>query len=344
MSTFNYTAGSTSFSAKFTLTVKDANNCSSTCNYTVTWPSLITDTMRCTLANGFDLVFTPDIQNLSCFKLNASNPGQFYYNVFYSPASQPETFTITLPYPWVTQGANPLEVYASVNSSTSGGTTCLTTGTQLAPLSSQVNGVSGNQVTVLSYSPQTMGSTATLTVTVPAGSSFLAIHLDYGLKGQSTDYNNSNGNAILCGGTTTLIPNNQPYTFSASGPVKTSVTITGVNSFQSHNAFKKNPGVGGLVKDQNGNTVQGAVFNLTTDSAGHQVIGTGTSDLDGWYMIPYKWSGKPTTLYVFCIKVPTTPTSAYNYVLPNPVSKSFTLKSNGYSEQDFVCTCTVCPH
>src|SRR3989304_7528753 len=70
---------------------------------------LMTNTELCSLPNDqFRLLFTPDMGK--GFKLNATNPGQFYYNMFYVGAGN-ETVTLTLPYPWVTQGNMPIHMY-----------------------------------------------------------------------------------------------------------------------------------------------------------------------------------------------------------------------------------------
>ena len=61
------------------------------------------------------------------------------------------------------------------------------------------------------------------------------------------------------------------------------------------------------------------------DSTG-KVLATSTTDQDGWYMCTYKWTGKAVTLYV------TTTPSGYK-----ALTKSVTLKSNGYAEVDFTC-------
>src|SRR5262249_37503081 len=52
----------------------------------------------------------------SSFRLNATNPGQFYDNVLY--AGNPGdnvTLTLKIPYPFVTQGANPVHIYSDVS-------------------------------------------------------------------------------------------------------------------------------------------------------------------------------------------------------------------------------------
>ena len=58
-----------------------------------------------------------------------------YYNVLY-PATPGArlTFHVTLPYPWVTQGAKPIEVYDGVTMNTSNGQTCLPPAACAAPI------------------------------------------------------------------------------------------------------------------------------------------------------------------------------------------------------------------
>ncbi|PYI79822.1 MAG: hypothetical protein DME26_22755, partial [Verrucomicrobia bacterium] len=207
-----------------TWTATDCTGNQSTCTQTITvleetngGGTLITDTLRCTLPNNqLRLIFTPDTKNTPCYKLTASNPGQFYYNVLYpaTPGSS-VTFHVTLPYPWVTQGAKPIEVYDGVTVNTSGGQTCLTPGKKVF--------AGSQQVTLSNYgSKPVMGVTThplDVTVTVPStGYVFLAIHLDYGLKGSTGYGQDGAANATMCGSPgTILIPNNQSYNFSVSG-------------------------------------------------------------------------------------------------------------------------------
>jgi hypothetical protein len=112
--------------------------------------SVVTDSSLCafdvdgTIDNDeFRLIFTPDQNSPSAWKLNASNPGQFYYNLFYfGPGGVP--VHIHLPYPFVTQGAVPIHIYSGVT--TAAGGTCLVPGTEVANRSTPV--------TLASYSPQ----------------------------------------------------------------------------------------------------------------------------------------------------------------------------------------------
>src|SRR5439155_13706508 len=175
------------------------------------------------------------------------------------------------------------------------------------------------QVTLSNYVKPVMGVTTysfDVTVTVPpTGFVFLAIHLDYGLKG-STGYGQNSGNATVCGSSgTILIPAIQPYTFSVSGAANASATVS------SFNAFKNNPGTGGLAQSQTTTfSVPGATAALK-DAKGN-LLGAGTTDQDGWYLFNYKATGKATTYYLTL----TPPGSGAAQ------TRAFTLKANGYVE------------
>src|SRR5260370_48062 len=68
-----------------------------------------------TTCKDFRLLFTQDPQNFPCYRLKASNPGQTYFNLYYiGTAGATVTFTITIPYPYVTQGAQPIHAYDNV--------------------------------------------------------------------------------------------------------------------------------------------------------------------------------------------------------------------------------------
>src|SRR5262249_13358742 len=109
-------------------------------------------------------------------KLNASNPGQFYYNVFMAASSSPTTLTLNIPYPFITQGAVPIHFYGGVTSvsNPSGSGSCYVPGTATGQDST-------HQIT---FSPTgTIGSTTAVTLAGPAGKVYVNFPLDFGLKG-----------------------------------------------------------------------------------------------------------------------------------------------------------------
>jgi hypothetical protein len=298
--------------------------------------SLVTDTEYCVFdvaatdctaeqRQQLRLIFTPDGP---AYKLNGNNPGQFYYNVFANglPAGEDAVFNITLPYPFVTHGANPIHGYEKV------GLTENSAGAECVPPVNPAVFVSSDQVVIGDYGEgATFGDTYPLTITVPAanipvsGSLNLTIHLQYGLKGttgyckgSSDDATTYVGGATGCT-STVRIYNCQAYEFSVSGAVEDSQTVESVNS------FKKNPGIGG----QNSITgtekpVAGATVVLKN---GKTVLTSGKSDEDGWYMLPYKWTGKAATLTVTMTPPPGGGSAQ---------TKTITLKANGFIQVDFI--------
>jgi hypothetical protein len=273
-----------------TWTATDDCGNQATCAQTITCllPSLVTDSSLCTYdldpggCNNFRLIFTPDPQNWPCYKLTASNPGQTFFNVFASGMpGDTLTLTLSIPYPYVTQGANPLHAYdgVSVVPSSTGG--CLTPGNGIP-----VTLVSGSiPVTLGSYS----GSTYILTVKVivPAsGFVYVNLHLDYGLKGTGGLTKNSMDDAVNCANTAqVLIPNGGTYTFSVSGPQ------SGWDSICNINVFKRNPGVAGLaLTTLSRNPVPGATVALRNSQ--NVQVGSAVTDADGYYQVNYKHTGK----------------------------------------------------
>lgn len=280
----------------------------STCEQTITLvpESVVTNTERCCFdceqsegdcGQAFRLLFTKDPQAPGCYKQTASNPGQYYYNAFADGLTPGVTasFTITLPYPFVTQGAQPVHAYdgAAVNTDgpddgTCPASTCFTPGNEIYVEATPV------PVTLDSYAPQAMGSTTTVDVmfTVPqSGLVFVAIHLDYGLKGTHGYQKGAYDDAVDCETELeTLIPNLQPYEFEWYG--------WGGQDFSSSvcnfNVFKNNPGVGGMSLKANGNPLPGGTAMLMQSMAyGWFIIDTAVPDEDGYYMINYAHKGRP---------------------------------------------------
>jgi hypothetical protein len=288
--------------------------------FTVVQHSMFTDTMLCTLpSDTFKLVLTPDQQNQGLYKLNASNPGQFYYNMFYTGAGN-EDITVTIPYPWVTQGAVPIHVYSSVLITGSNGSYCLSPSGELANAGTQVTMQTYDGINSPPYSYDFTKSTE-ITIHVPAttnGFAYINIHLDYGLKGTTGYQKNGATNAAeLYPELIKKITDLKQYAFSDDTNGTVNITST--------NTFKRDPGIGGLVLDQYGDPVVGATIVI---KQGTKVMYTGTTDEDGWYMWQYKWVGKRVTMTIYV----TPPGNKYDPVAPINVE----LKSNGYVVVDFI--------
>lgn len=269
------------------------NNCT---NVNVTNGGSVT----CTITNDDVPPSTVTDSSLCVFDRNASSPGQFFYNVFYVGEGG-TSITITLPYPFVTQGAVPIHIYSSVATTTVNGTRCFVPGTEI--------GNSSQRVTLTGYTG--MGSTQTVTVQLPplpGGFAYINMHLDYGLKITSGCTRGANDTAVCAGQS---IVNGQGYSFSD--------TNGGNPTVYSENSFKKNPGVGGLVlKNGAGNPVPNVTVEIYQST---KLLGTVYTDQDGWYMWSYKYTGKAVT---FTVKLPA-----------HGLSQSGTLKSNGFLNVNF---------
>jgi hypothetical protein len=291
-----------------------------TCTHPLQACSLVTDSSLCQfdvdsvlntpIPNQFRLILTPDPNSPSTYKLNASNPGQYYYNIVYVGAAG-ASVNITVPYPFVTQGAVPIHIYDNVIPGVSGGDTCFAPGTEIKNYS--------QQITLASYGPNpTFTSTTTVTVTVPTplpgGHAYINIHLDYGLKGEGGCVKaGTNLNDAACTTPSSVtVKDLQTYTFSDSTP--------GDDTVQSENAFKKNPGFGGFVQVNGSNDpVAGALVEIWDSS--NKKVASLTTDQDAWYTWQYKYTGKAAT---FTVKLP-----KYGK------SQSVTLKSNGFVVVNF---------
>ena len=285
---------------------------SATCTITNVYQTgFVTSSSLCTFdvdpnrtGDQFRLLFTPDVQSgVGIYKLNASNPGQFYYNVLhYNSTGAPQTITMTIPYPFVTQGATPIHAYSSVTVNQSNGQACLVPGTELFGLQAPI--------LLSDFNPQSFTATETVQVEVPAGFSYINIHLDYGLK-KTTGY--LKGDSSFCSyynaTNSILIPGCNSYTFSNGG----------THVVESVNVFKKNPGTAGQVT-LNFEPVEGAEIQLWST----KMIGSAFTDEDGWYQILYKHTGKAQTFTLKYLR---------SRVLIG--TKQIQLKANGFVQVDF---------
>jgi hypothetical protein len=277
---------------------KDGGETEYTATVYILPPSAVTDSSLCYFDREpnidglqFRLIFTPDMKLWPAYKLPASNPGQFFYNVFYTGAN-PANFSITVPEPFETQGAMPVHVYTEVSVDENN---CF-----VPDAISEI--YAGDQFDLSGLSS-------------PSGFFYVAVHLDYGLKGTTGYIPNYDNDALnATDEVSVLIPNLADHTFSVSGSQSNSQTV------QNSNEFKKIPGFGGLVLD-GANPVPDVAVVITHGDGTD--LGTTTTDKDGWYMLVYKHKGK---MAEFTVSLP-----AYD-----GQSKSVTLKANKFAEVNFV--------
>jgi hypothetical protein len=219
----------------------------------------------------FRLIFTQDPTNISTYKVTATNPGQFFYNIFYiGTPGESVTLNTAIDSPFVTQGAMPVHVYANVSFDGD----CFVPADEIAVLPA----LSDN-------SPN-----HTITVDVPdTGLVYVRIHLDYGLKKDVGYTRDASNNAEKPLGTDVILDLTE-YEFAVSGGMDDSVII------QNQNVFKKIPGFGGMVTDGLG----GPIYPVNVTIIGPGVNATVSTDEDGFYFLYYKHKGKEATFTVGC--------------------------------------------
>jgi hypothetical protein len=317
-------------------------------------------TGTCVQSGQFRVVYTPSPRDgWPAYKLNASNPGQYFYNlVVDGSANTNKTVTIDVPYPFVTQGAMPVHVYDAVE------VVFDPDGCFLPPEAEQsfdqeiaiedyIGGVIPGGGSTLACDQVACGldgvGTCSFEVAVPipaSGQAYVNVHLDYGLKGASLDANDGeiiNAGETVCDGDAdrydagALDPDFGGWdalknTSTDDGPVAVSNCKTyafshddGTNVFedevQSLNEFKRVAGGYGRVhySDDESGTV-GAELMLYRNSTG-QIVQTGTTDEDGFYTLVYKHTGKKDVYTVI--------------LLDPPMQQLIELKGNGWAEIDF---------
>ncbi|HEU5181101.1 MAG TPA: hypothetical protein VFW45_09925, partial [Candidatus Polarisedimenticolia bacterium] len=257
------------------------------------------------------------------FLLNATNPGQAYYNVFHSGApGSAFNLQIDIPWPFITQGDRPIQVHDATGpvGVTMGDGACFAPtaaldGYTITTAAGNLSN-SGNPVILRSdYPAQNLGSTTPVYVsgTVPAsGLVYVTVHLNYGLKtttgwqqaldlttlqGPDTNLDGTldglGGGVIYIKGGTPANLNGQDYTFGFSNGSSFTSTV------YSFNAFKKNAGVNGLTLNLKGSPRPGVTLQFWGPSG--NLLATTISDGDGFYSFPYKHVGKEAT---YTVKLP----------------------------------------
>jgi len=160
----------------------------------------------CEQSDQFRLLFTPDVQNWVAYKLNASNPGQTFYNLVYDASGAGDSdisLTVTIPYPYVTVGGSPLHIY-DADTVGSNGQGCLAPEDAIRSeplhitLDDWILGANGigdyNLVCDQVQDPGGAGfcsfDVIVLNEEIPEGELlYVNVHLDHGLKGKSVDAN-----------------------------------------------------------------------------------------------------------------------------------------------------------
>jgi hypothetical protein len=173
------------------------------------------------------------------------------------------------------------------------------------------------------YLTKTLGTTTAVTVsgTMPStGWMYVTIHLDYGLL-KTYSWERSGETAVNKGlGLKILEPQNYIFSF-------TSGAVTDTETAQSVNEFKKVAGFLGLVTGDCPDGYEGVEIDIYKVGV-EQPIGTTLTDEDGYYLFPYKHTGKAAK---YVIKVP-----------EFGLFQEVTLKSNGFIIADFDAG-TSCP-
>jgi hypothetical protein len=314
-----------------------------TCTILNVKTSVVTDSALCPLPNDqFRLTYLLDPIPWNGYRLNSSNPGQFYYNVFYqgTPGSS-FNLTIEIPYPFVTQGAVPIQLHDGFTIPSG----CFVPGDNVSADIAAEGGqfsASGNPVIKLTVYNATagtyVGDTATITVngTVPStGTAYITIHLDYGLKG--TPGWNKSADGLDTAINTTVPPaptggkieikSPQDYLFFwVYGSVQDEETPESINN------FKKFAGFGGVVQDCNAIPTEGVKVEILSPT-GTLLPGADQlfTDADGIYLLAYKHTGKQAN---YTVQLP-----AY---LPE-LKQTVPVKSNSFALVNFVPDSTP-PH
>jgi hypothetical protein len=217
----------------------------------------------------------------SGFTLVASNPGQFAYNVFFNgTVGTPIMLSISVPYPFVTHGTNPVQVFSNFG---------LQSGCFL-PIDNVSNGftITPSAIGLTDYGTQALGSTVTITVSgnVPSsGMVYLTVHLGYGLKGSS--FGRSGDDATSPSTGRVVIPDDATYSFSVSAS-----SLTETQTVMSENVFKGDRVIVGIITDQMGGPLADIPVSLF-DSGGN-LVAMAFTDADGFVGFHPHMSGKST--------------------------------------------------
>jgi hypothetical protein len=274
--------------------------------------------------------------------------------------------TLELPWPFVTQGSQPVQVYDSVSFANNcfgnyAGGYSIPNYTLLADYNVSLAERSGYPP----VQPSLRTHRVELDVVIPAtGFAFVRQHLDIGTKGPYVDFNGDLLNDDISYGKDAandatdpangriLIPQSFSHPFSVWGfkcsavtdpgcdtstdVTNTNISISGTVSITNDNQFQKVVGVYGLVK-YDGISVPGMVVQL---SQGSTILGVAITDASGVYSIAYKSKNK-SDKYTVTLLNPTSNATVQSggfgtiSGMPGSTTKTVNIKNSDYVSVDF---------
>ncbi|MEX0324624.1 MAG: carboxypeptidase regulatory-like domain-containing protein, partial [Puniceicoccaceae bacterium] len=283
----------------------------------------------------FRVIFTPDTMNQPWHMISSTNPGQFFYNVFYlgSPGDI-VSLEVCLPFPFTTKGANPIHIYDTVSLEQCGyGVAFIPSGEFYANRS---------QIVLQDYLPDTPlppnvqyqfpdACFAEIQFTVPdTGFAYLNIHLEYGVVHMGDFDQDVRQNAVDPRSKLIYLFNNNPHYFSFTGGWinqagdQSGDDLGGSSVAYNVNDFQVSAGVTGVVTDSGGSPVAGATLTMTAGNRRRSPVNfTVMTDSNGEYFIPYVHQGTPTAYDLYM-----------DYAGEQQWRKVF-LKNNGLAVEDF---------
>jgi hypothetical protein len=276
-------------------------------------PGLITNSSLCTFdtnpdvaGDQFNIIFTPDFKlaaptGYMNYKLSDTNPGQFYYNVFYNgEVGDSVQFSFEIPSLFVTQGAVPVHAYSGVDMVMMDGQTCLTPVGEIANVKFddlQVTDLDGDGVKEYTFS-----------ITVPeTGFIYVNMHLDLGPE-KETGWIREGGTDNAIDNPLVTSPNHadldEGTAFQFATLINGTVLTDSQDVIYNDNIWKNLKGMGGTFQiDQSGSEGldEIAIQNqhvIIFDSKNNR-MGDAYTDADGWYYAQFMATGKKTDYKVY---------------------------------------------
>ena len=288
-----------------TWTATDACSNTASCVQTLAClpAGLVTSSALCTFdvdnvmtGRQFRLRYTHDGKHKVCQKLTSSNPGQTFFNVMYHGlTNEVVSFYVTIPYPYVTQGATPWHAYDWVGVDVGqDASICLLPGDTIW--------MGQTEITLDDYAGGGETIIAIEDLVVPeSGLIYLNVHLDYGLKGLGGLGRDMDNNAIECWDANTngvldvVIPDGAEYTFGVMTTNDPPIDVE--DTVQSINDLRHAVGISGLVLSDPGTVpLPGLTVNLLNRKG--KVKTSDVTDEDGAYVLNYRNIGNGSTYYV----------------------------------------------